>query len=149
MTRINTVPPEILFDEWLIAEYRELPRVISKVRRGKYANYYAPKFYKMGQGHEKFFINKLLYLKRRHDNIREEMSLRFGKKYAIVVDIQGLPEELCNDWVPEVCDHRINIDRLWERFVNRKRHYHMEGQRVDEFDFNDFFGEVHEYSDRF
>lgn len=57
MTRINVVPVEELSDAWLIAEYRELPRVLN----GNFSIKDAPNRYKLGTGHVKL-DRKLPYL---------------------------------------------------------------------------------------
>lgn len=124
MTRVNTIPAELLLDEWLIAEYRELKRIPNNVRNGKYICGWIPETYRLGFGHERFFIDKLLYLKIRHDEIRDEMYNRFRKEYDIVVEVYDLPEYLLNDWVPSSRDHALNVERLIERFEEGKYRYY-------------------------
>lgn len=132
MTRVNVIPPELLPDEWLLAEYREIKRIPNNVRNGKYIMKNVPDHYVLGMGHEKFFIDKLLFIKKRHDAIRRELSLRFNKEYDIIVDIAGLPDHLLNDWAPGVYCVQRNINRLYERF--RPGFYHFYREPIDNLD---------------
>ncbi len=59
MTRINLVPPEELCDQHLLAEHRELTRIPNAVAKGKYHLKGQPAEYKLGEGHVRFFFNKL------------------------------------------------------------------------------------------
>ncbi|CAL9967846.1 endonuclease V N-glycosylase UV repair enzyme [Vibrio phage D69] len=123
MTRVNVIPPELLSDEWLLAEYREIKRIPNNVRSGKYRMIGIPDHYVLGIGHEKFFIDKLMFIKNRHDAIRGELSLRFNKEYDITIDLDGIPDHLLNDWEPGIYDIQRNIRRLQERF--RPGFYHF------------------------
>lgn len=132
MTRINTISPSDLTDEWLIAEFRELPRIVNELR--KYPNRFKlsdiPKQYTLGQGHVKFFRNKLLYLQKRHANIVSELDNRnvnFDKTITVSLDDLSPAIKMfgCNDWTPCEEDHSVLFSRLEERFSLRKRSYHL------------------------
>jgi len=115
MTRINCLSPKVLSDSWLLAEYRELPRV-SKL--AKVCN--QPSEYVMGEGHVKFFYDKGLYLQKRFNEIVTELENReFNLSYA---DYREHPEGLNNDWVPSLNDFETNITRLLEKFDEGQRH---------------------------
>ncbi|MBN1157597.1 endonuclease, partial [Candidatus Woesearchaeota archaeon] len=78
MVRINLVEPKKLTDQHLVAEYNEILMLIGHVR--KHPEIKAmPKEYILGKGHILFFKNKLVYLKKRHELIKNEM-LRRGFK---------------------------------------------------------------------
>lgn len=139
MTRVNVIPPEFLTDEWLLAEYREIKRIPNNVRSGKYTMKGIPDHYVLGIGHEKFFIDKLLFIKNRHDAIRRELSLRYNKDYGISIDLEGISEELLNDWTPGYGSIQRNINRLCERF--RPGFYHYYRRPVD--DIHEFYGEMY------
>ena len=127
MTRINTINPSELTNEWLLAEYRELPRIPNTIISGKAKVNLSkiPVSYRLGAGHVTFFYNKLKFLKDRHDAILVEMDKRGIKRNTdIVVDISTIPTELCNDWQPSFGDKVLNVSRLKERFVLRKKPYH-------------------------
>lgn len=63
MTRINLVPPAELCDQHLLAEHRELTRIPNAVAKGKYHLKGQPAEYKLGEGHVRFFFNKMAFLK--------------------------------------------------------------------------------------
>jgi len=132
MTRINNIAPSDLTNEWLLAEFRELPRIPNSIISGKAkVNMKAiPERFKLGTGHVTFFYNKLTYLKNRHDSLCLELDKRGIKRDpSIRVDLSQLnaiyKAVLCNDWQPDIDDHQLLIERLQERFDLRKRAYHM------------------------
>ena len=82
MTRINLVPPEELCDQHLLAEHRELTRIPNAVAKGKYHLKGQPAEYKLGEGHVRFFFNKLAFLKKRYDALHAECKARgFNVQY--------------------------------------------------------------------
>lgn len=132
MTRINTIDPSDLTDEWLLAEWRELPRIPNSILSGKAKIDFKkiPDHYRLGAGHVMFFYNKLNYLQKRHVMICKELDKRNIKRDPLVtVDLSSLDNVLraclCKGWQPSQKDHNVNIERLQERFDSRKRAYHM------------------------
>ncbi|MEE6076052.1 pyrimidine dimer DNA glycosylase/endonuclease V [Avibacterium paragallinarum] len=82
MTRINVVPPQELCDQHLLAEHRELTRIPNAVAKGKYNLAGQPAEYKLGEGHVRFFFNKLQFLKNRYDLLHQECKARgFNVQY--------------------------------------------------------------------
>lgn len=105
MTRINLVPPSELCDQHLLAEHRELTRIPNAVAKGKFNLQGQPTDYKLGEGHVRFFFNKLAFLKRRYDELHLECKARgFNVQYIwpenlpqnaeLWVDYQATPEAL-------------------------------------------------------
>ena len=105
MTRINLVPPSELCDQHLLAEHRELTRIPNAVAKGKFNLQGQPADYKLGEGHVRFFFNKLAFLKRRYDELHQECKSRgFNVQYIwpenlpqnaeLWVDYQATPEAL-------------------------------------------------------
>lgn len=81
MTRINLVPPSILSDKHLMAEYRELPRVFTRVKKyiakGKTPDdFKIPSKFKLGEGHERFFHDKCSWLFLRYSDLITECRIR-------------------------------------------------------------------------
>lgn len=82
MTRINVIPPELLSNAHLMAEYRELPRIFTSVRKSldKYGLQYTIKdindSYCLGKGHVKFFYNKLPWIFNRYLLLINELLSR-------------------------------------------------------------------------
>jgi deoxyribonuclease (pyrimidine dimer) len=128
MTRINIINPCDLLDQHLIAEWRELPRIPNTIKSGK-AKLDLSNInlcYKLGSGHVKFFYNKLLFLKIRHDKICDELDKRSIKRNPLIkVELSQIDPKLCNDWSPRPIDYIVNIERLVERWDARKRAYHL------------------------
>lgn len=132
MTRINTIHPSDLTNEWLIAETRELLRIPNKIISGKTKldKSRIPASFRMGTGHELFFLDKLQWLHKRHDALIAEclkrgININLDHKF----DYESLPHVaklyFYNDWEPSKADHSVLIDRLCERFDLRKKAYHI------------------------
>lgn len=139
MTRINLVPPSILTNKHLMAEYRELPRIFTAVRKlmdkceprrgDAWTKLMVSKEitneYVLGKGHVKFFYNKIPYLLERYKNICSE--LRFVRKFNIdrsmIEDILHNGEEcvimarvdMLHDWEPSPEEIYLNMARLCKR----------------------------------
>lgn len=84
MTRINLVDPKMLTDKHLLAEYRELPRIFTAVKKlyasGKTLDdVEIPDKYVLGKGHCKFFYNKLYWLHVRYSELIAELKKRSFK----------------------------------------------------------------------
>lgn len=79
MTRINLgIYPYELCDQMLVAEYRELPRIrtllIGRMQRDCFLE--VPAFFRLGEGHMRFFMDKGEYLRLRWFSLRREMMHR-------------------------------------------------------------------------
>lgn len=132
MTRINTIHPSDLTNEWLLAEFGELLRIPNKIISGKTKLDKAriPPTFRMGTGHELFFLDKLEWLHNRHIAITSECIKRgININTNFTFDYDALPATakmfFYNDWTPSQSDHRILIERLCERFDLRNKAYHM------------------------
>lgn len=112
MTRVNCIDPKYLNDSYLLAEYRELPRIFELAK-----NKDIPSSYRLGTGHMKFFYDKLQFLVKRQHRLIEEMLQRgFRPKYIRPYDlILDKPKYLCNNWKPNVEDKLLNIERINQR----------------------------------
>lgn len=120
MTRINaSIRVEELSNSMLFAEYREIKRIPNKVKNNKYsATSIAPKEFTLNTGHELFFKDKILYLKRRSDALYIECLKRNIKAEDYSDCYKNIPQHLFNDWQEtkesrELLKERINI-RLTE-----------------------------------
>jgi len=112
MVRINLIDPKQLSDQHLIAEYREILLLF-----GTYKNKLNKKMEPSDDNLMnpfRFFYNKLLYLKRRHTALREEMIVR-GFKPTKFVDLNDYPWHRINDFEPE----KIHKDRIIKRITQR------------------------------
>lgn len=133
MTRINVVPVEELCDEHLRAEFREIVRIPTTIKRRKYSLENMPEEYTVrteenpagGIGHVKFFYNKMFFLQKRFHALACELQKRQFKNDLHWVDFE-FQKELCKDYEPTEEALALNRKRLKERMpkiphYNRKR----------------------------
>lgn len=132
MTRVNTIHPKHLTNEWLIAEWREIPRIVNELDRypSRLVLKDIPPTYTLNAGHVKFFRNKLLFIQKRHNMIIKELTNRgINFDHSIKISLDNLAPHIkmfaCNDWIPTKVDHSKLIVRLDERFILRKKAYHL------------------------
>lgn len=117
MTRINIgIKPAKLIDQHLVAEYRELPRVLTLACKSK-PNISIPKSFKLGIGHCKFFYSRLEYLHKRYSSLVLEMKTRGFKVNLDIVssvlnDFHKAPKHLYNDYQPTKADVLIIQARI-------------------------------------
>lgn len=124
MTRINLVEPSELYDQHLVAEYREIFMVGSSLQRSLRSKNWdvssIPKKFTLNAGHVKFFYNKGLYLHKRYQSLVQEMKKRsMSPDPARRFKVEQWPTELYNDWAPSVDDLAIIRERIKQR-VNAK-----------------------------
>ena len=75
MVRVNLISPKKLTDQHLIAEYAEILILADYIKKyPKLEN--IPKNFCLGEGHQRFFKNKIKYLKKRHEELKKEMRNR-------------------------------------------------------------------------
>lgn len=121
MTRINLVPPSELCDQHLLAEHRELTRIPNAVAKGHFHLNGQPEDYKLGEGHVRFFFNRLLFLKNRYALLHQECLARGFNVQNRWPDT--LPEDaaLWQDYVPTVAALAANRARIAERMPQKAR----------------------------
>lgn len=121
MTRINLVPPAELCDQHLLAEHRELTRIPNAVAKGKFHLKGQPTEYKLGEGHVRFFFNKLAFLKKRYDALHQTCKAR-GFKVQYIWP-QTLPNDplLWQDYTPTEAALALNRARIAERLPVKAR----------------------------
>jgi len=116
MTRINVVPVETLHNKHLVAEYRELPRIFTSVKKDllKGKSHVIPDRYVLGKGHMKFFYNKLSYLSKRQESLINEMKRRgYNPNFTDVSSLLcGIPEEYMGDYYPTEEAIMLNKERI-------------------------------------
>jgi len=124
MTRINCVSPKELHKKHLVAEYHEITRVFSLVRKlidsGKDpAKYDAPDHYVLGPGHVKFFYTRLAWVQNRIAELALEMDERGIKARVELIKgiANGIPEKYFGQWEPSEADMELNRARLNERLA--------------------------------
>ena len=126
MVRINLIEPSKLADQHLVAEYNEILMLLGHVR--KYPELkHQPGEYTLGKGHILFFKDKLVYLKKRHELLKEEMRRR-GFNADKTIQLSEFPEELQKDWTPREQDFPIIIKRLTEKLKQKPDFYRYYGE---------------------
>lgn len=130
MTRVNLVPPAELFDQHLMAEYRELPMIPAALartlrsRKGLRLGEY-PKRFTLNAGHVTFFYDKGRYLDTRYSALVRELTRRGfrldpERAFPTAVFIEN---SLYHDWRPQADDFVLIRARLAEKVAMRPDWY--------------------------
>lgn len=131
MTRINaSIRPIELTNSHLLAEIRELPRILNTVKSGKAKIENKTDTFKLGSNHTTFFYSRLKYLVDRHKNLVNEAKIRGFNVMDYSESYKDIPPHLFNDWretkeARELLKERINqrlteskqIIRFYDRIV--------------------------------
>lgn len=126
MVRVNLVKPKKLTDQHLIAEYDEILMLVAYIKR--YPNIeHVPEKYCLGKGHMRFFKDKLLYLKKRHEALKNEMRNR-GFKTNKTIDLKFFKLKNKNDWKPSDKDFEIIIERIISKIKTKPEYYRYYGR---------------------
>lgn len=125
MTRINCVPPAELCREHLVAEYRELPRVVTLAKcacsRGETPKTLrAPAAYTLGRGHVLFFYPRLGFIIGRFAELVAEMERRGYRAnlrpFILGAGLATFPgKDWLSDWTPDAAAIALNRARIAER----------------------------------
>lgn len=128
MTRINLVDPSLLTNKHLMGEYHELPRIFTSIRKlyesGKtIKDVSIPEQYVLGQGHMKFFYNKLTWLAFRYSCIKIELERRdysldidkFESIRSNAYEFMSDHAETCIKYRPSPEEIYLNMSRLCKR----------------------------------
>lgn len=123
MVRVNLVNPRFLADQHLIAEYNEILMLVGYIKKFPKINEKdIPEKYCLGKGHMLFFKDKVLYLKKRHELIKEEMKKR-GFKSSKKIRLNNIRKNLLNDWKPKKDDYEIIKKRLIWKLRKKPGYY--------------------------
>ena len=118
MTRINAgFPPKQLCRQHLLAEAREIKRVPNVIKSGRYNMEGMPDQFKLGEGHVKFFYNKLGYLRKRYEELYALASKHYNVTYFGPA-WDNLPPELMGDWEPTAEAKQLIAERIAERIAD-------------------------------
>lgn len=148
MTRINSnLNPEILFDQHLMAEYRELPMVYGSLTRSLRTQSVdkilskIPRTFTLNKGHVTFFYDKLLFLEKRYERLKNHLIDRGFKlnENRNRYDINLFPKEFLNDWDSSKHDDEIVLLRIKEKFSMKPSWYRYYGQKIKMENYNDMF----------
>lgn len=134
MTRINLVDPAFLPDQFLMAEYRELPMVMGSLRRtlnsklGWQVAKVSPT-YTLNKGHVYFFTNKRAFLQDRFEKLIRELK---NRKFNIDPDLRNVDWSVFDnvlqvEWQPTPAEVDINLERLRIRYQAKPLWYKYRG----------------------
>ena len=128
MTRINLVEPSELYDQHLIAEYREIFMVGSSLQRSLRSPSWdpakIPKQFTLNTGHVMFFYDKGFYLCKRYQQLVAEMQRRgMSPDPNRRFDVGQWPRELFRDWEPSESDKEIVRERIDARIAEKPDWY--------------------------
>ena len=120
MTRINIIDPILLYDQHLIAEYREIFMVGSSLQRSlkspKWKVTNIPPSFTLNRGHVSFFYDKGKYLHKRYEQLITEMKRRgMNPDPDRRFKREQWPNSLYNDWTPTETDQQLVIERIQQR----------------------------------
>lgn len=136
MTRINLVPPAELYDQHLIAEWREIkmiPRALQRSLQTRAPHDVLkaiPQAFTLGTGHVTFFYDKGCYLFDRYDQLTEELQRRgFRLNPDAELDplevYQHLDLRFFRNYRPTAEALRIIRQRLAEKIAMKPSWYRM------------------------
>jgi hypothetical protein len=115
MTRINSaIPVKSLTDEHLLAEHREIKRLPSVLYKSIAANTIdkLPSSFCLGTGHVKFFLNKMLFIKKRYQQLHEECLNRGFNVEDYSSNFDNIPSSFNNDYNPTEEERKLLIERI-------------------------------------
>lgn len=121
MTRINVVDPAELSRQHLVAEYREITRLPGNLKQSlnratkPFSFTEIPPKYTLGEGHVKFFYDKMLFLEKRFESLVEEMLKRGYNPTHRDSSIFRVDNPFYNDYNPTEEAIEINRQRIKER----------------------------------
>jgi deoxyribonuclease (pyrimidine dimer) len=128
------VPPDELYDQHLIAEYREIRLLAANLRRS-FASKKGidknriPQEFTLMSGHILFFADKGKYIEKRYKSLQEEMLHRgFTPQYKDI-DTSVWPREYFNDWQPTERDYKIIRARIASKVAMKPEWYRYYGKR--------------------
>ncbi|MFC0820734.1 pyrimidine dimer DNA glycosylase/endonuclease V [Moraxella marmotae] len=141
MTRVNLIDPDLLTDQHLFAEYREITRIFVLVQRACQKHRLAdilkkvPDSYRLGTGHVCFFYDKLAFVERRYFLLKAELQRRqyqFTPKDDIVNFRQQIDGRLYQDFQPQAADVALSVSRLFDKIADKPNWYRWHGDVIDD-----------------
>lgn len=135
MTRINVgVKAKLLSDEHLRAEHREIKRICNRFMQRLFRNKFddIPQTFRLGAGHELFFVDKGMYTLMRYKSLYDECVNRgfnvtpFHDNW----DIYKRCPKFFNNYIESPYDREIIIERICERIDKSPQKWHYYGKLI-------------------
>ena len=133
MTRINLLDPELLTDQHLFSEFREIKMVPKALSRSLAARGVSgvlgtiPERFTLNKGHVMFFYDKGLYLEQRYELLKAELRVRgiqFNELSPFDPDrVYENNPTLYNDYCPTEEALMIITNRIMEKLAMRPEWY--------------------------
>lgn len=138
MTRINLIPVELLLDQHLIAEYRELPMVHASLRRslvavdGRASKLKIPNSFRLNAGHVSFFYNKQPFLYARWLQLISELRKRGFQIDPASRNLDWSVFETVKQvsWQPSIRDKILSFERIVIRHGQKHQWYKYRGKPI-------------------
>lgn len=122
MTRINaSIQPIELTNAHLLAEIRELPRILNTIKSGKAKVENKTDVFKLGTNHTTFFYGRLEYLVNRHKKLISEAKLRGFNIMDYSESYKDIPPHLFNDWQETEEARELLKERINQRLSESKK----------------------------
>jgi len=122
MTRINaSIRPIELANAHLLAEIRELPRILNSIKSGKAKVENKTDIFKLGSNHTTFFYSRLKYLVNRHKKLVTEAKIRGFSIMDYSESYKNIPPHLFNDWRETKEARELLKERINQRLTESKQ----------------------------
>lgn len=127
------INPSILCDQHLMAEQSELLIVDGMLRRYNFQMKSPPKEFTLGKGHILFWTDKILYLHKRHQEIKKEIKNRGYKVSDKSFILNDYPPHLLCDWHPTQHSAQELKSRITEKMLAKgnKLFWRFRGEYID------------------
>lgn len=125
MTRINSaIEVKKLTDEHLLAEHREIIRLISYLNKSIHCGSInkIPKDFRLGNGHVLFFLNKMKFIYNRYKKLYNEcIKRKFNVTDYSNSFIQLFNSKYFNDYIPTQNEYILLVDRITNNILKSKK----------------------------
>jgi len=132
--RINCIPPQLLTDQHLGAEYLEIQAMQLNYYRKSvlYKEHFdwsrQSKDYTLNSGHAIFFYDKMLAVQKRFRSVVEECKRRGRATNLEDLNYSEVLPHHMNDWVPTKKDMLVNLERILQRISQKPDWYKYHGK---------------------
>lgn len=135
MTRVNLVDVEMLSDQHLFSEWREIKMVPASLRRTLRSPRHkstksiiatVPSEFCLNKGHVTFFYDKLDFLGSRYAALSCELHKRkyqLGSTEFFLQFTYEIPDCFFNDWTPNLQDVAVSAERIITKIMLRPEWY--------------------------
>ena len=136
MTRINLVPPQLLTDQHLLAENKEINQLagqmLKSLRSPNFSYNELPMYYTLGTGHVRFWYRYGAFIRDRYDLVYTECKKRgFNVVYNFNDVWKSYDKWYNHDFTPSESQMQISIDRIKSKIEAKPDYYRYYGKPID------------------